>query len=118
MLLHGHHVRQDLGGVVQIGQTVEHRHTGVFGQVQNDLLIKTPVFDAVEEAAQNLGRVLQGFLLAHLGGAGVQVGDVAALFLGRYLEGAAGAGRGFFKQQHDILALEGLSAQTHTLFGL
>ena len=105
VLLNGHHVGQNLRGVVGVRQAVPHGHAGILRQVLHRLLVVAPVLDAVEEPAQHLGGVLQGFLFAHLGGVRVQIGDVGPLLGGRHLEGAAGAGGGLFKQQHDVLAL-------------
>ena len=117
VLLNGHHVRQDLGGVVRVGEAVPHGHAGVFGQVLHGLLVVAPVLDAVKKPAQHLGGVLQGLLLAHLGAARVQIGDMGPLLGGRHLEGAAGAGGGLFKQQHDVLALEGRVADAGPALG-
>ena len=117
MLLHGHHVRNDLGGVVQVGQAVVHGHPGVFGQGLHVGLVVAPVLDAVKEAAQHLGGVLHGLLFSHLGGAGVQVGHPAPLLGHGHFKGAAGAGGGLFKEQHDVLAFEGLPVEPHLPLG-
>ena len=53
----GQKVRQDLGGVELIGQTVPHGDPGVFRQLLHDLLTVAPVFDAVIDPSQDLGRV-------------------------------------------------------------
>ena len=118
MLFHGHDVGQGLGGMIHVGETVEHGHAGILGQVFHHLLVVTPVFDAVEQASQHLGAVHQGFLFAHLGGFGIQEGHAGAFVHGRHFEGAAGAGGGLFEQQHDILALEELLADALLLFAL
>ena len=118
MLLNGHHVRQNLGGVVHVGEAVEDRHAAVLRQVLHHLLVEAPVLDAVEEPAQDLGGVLQGLLFAHLAAGRVQVGDVAPLLGGRHLEGAAGPGGGLLKEQHDVLALQGPAADPRPALGL
>ncbi|SCI64335.1 Uncharacterised protein [uncultured Blautia sp.] len=118
VLLNGHHVRQDLGGVVCVGETVPDGHTGVLRQILHHLLVVAPVLDAVEKPAQHFGGVLQRLLLAHLAAAGVQIGDVAPLLGSSHLEGAAGAGGGLFKQQHDVLALKGWVADAGPALGL
>ena len=110
MLFHGHDVRQRLGGMIHVGQAVEYGHAGIFGQVLHHLLLVAPVLDAVEQPAQHFGAVHQRFLFAHLGGLGLQEGDAGALVPGRDLEGAAGAGRGLFEQQHDIFTLQQIAA--------
>ena len=118
MLLQGHHVGQNLGGVVPVGEAVPHGDAGPFGQVLHNLLGVAPVLDAVEEAAQDLGGVLQGLLLAHLGAARVQVGDVGPLLGGGHLEGAPGPGGGLLKEEDDVLALEDGVADAGTALAL
>ena len=118
VLLDGQHVRQNLGGMVGVGQAVPHGHARPFRQVLHHGLLVAPVLDAVEEAAQDFGGVLQGLLFAHLGAARVQVGDVGALLGGRHLEGAAGAGGGLFKQQHNVLAFHRRLADARPALGL
>ena len=96
-------------------------HTGTpdhFARSSTTLLVIAPVLDAVKEPAQHLGGVLQGLLFAHLGGAGVQIGNVGALLGGRHLKGAAGAGGGLFKQQDNVLALQGGRADACPALGL
>ena len=66
MLFDGQQVRQDLSRVIHVGQSVPDRNAGILGQIFNDLLIISSVFNTVIESAQNLSSVFQGFLLAHL----------------------------------------------------
>ena len=61
-----------------VGQAVPHRHAGVGGQLLDDLLGEAAVLDAVVHAAEHAGGVLDGLLLAHLGAAGIEVGDAHA----------------------------------------
>lgn len=116
------HQRQDIGKrlrrVVDVGQAVPHGHARVGGETLDDLLVVAAVLDAVVEAAEDLGGVDHRFLLAHLGGLGIEEGDVRALVVSGDFERAAGAGRGLFKQQHDVLAGEQVAADTGALFGL
>ena len=118
MLLNGHHVRENLGGVVGVGEAVPDRDPRPLGKVLHHLLFVAPVLDAVEEPAQDFGGILQGFLLAHLGAVCVQIGDVGPLLGGRHLEGAAGPGRGLLKEQDDVLALQGVAADACPALGL
>ena len=118
MLFHGHDVGQGLGGMIHVGEAVEHGHAGVFGQVFHHLLLVAPVFDAVEQAAQHLGAVGQRFLFAHLRGFGIQEGDAGAFVHGRHFKGAAGAGGGLFEQQHDVLAPQQVVLDALLLFTL
>ena len=102
----GQEIRQDLRGVELVGQPVEHRHPGIVRQGVHDLLAVAPVLDAVEHPAQHPGGVGDGLLLADLGALGVQIGAAHAQVRGRDLEGAAGAGGGFFKDQGDVFSGE------------
>ena len=116
------HQRQDigkrLGGVVNVGQAVPNGNARVGGETLDDLLVVAAVLDAVVEAAQDLGGVNHRFLLAHLGRLGIEEGDACAFIISGDLERAAGAGRGLFKQQHDVLAGEQVAADAGALFGL
>ena len=116
------HQREDVGEclrrVVNVGQAVPHGHARVGGETLDDLLVVAAVLDAVVEAAQDLGGVDHRFLLAHLGGLGIEEGDVRALVVSGDFERAAGAGRGLFEQQHDVLAGEQVAADAGALFGL
>ena len=94
-------------------------HTGtpaVLGQVGDELLREAAVLDAVVHAPQDLGGVLDRFLLAHL--AVGQEGGVAALVPAGRLEGAAGAGAGLVEDEDDVLAVEEVAADAGALLGL
>ena len=104
--------------MIHVGQAVPHGHAGVGGKPLDDRLIVAAVLDAVEEAAEDLRGIGHRFLLAHLGGLGVEERDVRALVVGGDLKRAAGAGGGLFKQQHDVLAGEQIAADTGALFRL
>ena len=106
LLPDGEHIGQHLGGMEVVGQAVPHGHAGVLGQILHHALLEAAVLDAVVHAAQDLGGVGQGFLLAHLAGAGIQEGHAHAQVAGAYLEGAACPGGGLLKQQHDLLAAQ------------
>ena len=118
VLHEGENVGQRLGGVVNVSQAVPHGNARVGGETLDDLLVVAAVLDAVVEAAENLGGVDHRFLLAHLGGLGIEEGDVRALVVSGDFERAAGAGRGLFEQQHDVLAGEQVAADTGALFRL
>ena len=121
-LLRVFHERQDIGErlrrVVDVRQAVPHGHARVGGETLDDLLVVAAVLDAVIEAAEDLGGVRHRFLLAHLGGLGIEEGDACAFVVGCNLEGAAGAGGGLFEQQHDVLAGEQVAADAGALFRL
>ncbi len=103
---HGQGVGDHLGRVEFGGQAVEHRHTGELGQFFDDFLLEATVFDGVVHPPEDAGGVFHAFFVADLRRHRVDVGDVGALVMGRDFEGAAGAGRGFFEDQRDVLALE------------
>ena len=104
--------------MVNVGQAVPNGNARVGGETLDDLLVVAAVLDAVVEAAQDLGGVNHRFLLAHLGRLGIEEGDACAFIISGDLERAAGAGRGLFKQQHDVLAGEQVAADAGALFGL
>ena len=106
VLLDRQHVGDHLRGMELGGQAVPHRHAGVGGQVLDDLLGEAAVLDAVVHAAEHAGGVLDGLLLAHLGAAGIEVGDAHAEVHAAHLERAARAGGGLLEQQDDVLAFE------------
>ena len=118
MLLQGHEISDDLGGMVVIGEPVVHRHTAEFRQRFHHLLVIAPVLDAVKEPAQHLGGVLHGFLFAHLGAAGLQERYVATLIVYRHLKGTAGAGGRFLKQQGNVLSPKAAAQYAAALFRL
>ena len=104
--------------MVPVGEAVPHGHAGPLSQVLHHLLGIAPVLDAVEEAAQHFGGILQGLLLAHLRAARVQVGDMGALLGGGNLKRAPGPGGGLFEEQHDVLALQGGLTDAGAALGL
>ena len=93
-----------LGGMEFIGQTVEHGHAGVLGQLVHDLLAVAPVLNAVVHPAQHPGGIGDGLLLADLRTLGIEIGAAHAQIRRGDLEGAAGAGGGLFKDQSDVFA--------------
>ena len=87
-------------------QTVPDRNTRVRGKLFDNFLAEAAVFNAVVHSAEDLRRVGNGFLLSHLAAAGVQIRHAHAQVTPGDFERAARAGRGFFKQQDHILALQ------------
>src|SRR5476651_99777 len=106
VLAHGQYVGDHLRRVEFSGQAVEHRHASELGQLFDDFLFKATVLDGVEHPAQHTGGVFHAFFVADLRRHRVDVGDVGTLVVGRDFEGATGAGRGFFEDQRDVLALQ------------
>ena len=88
------------------GQAVPHRHASVGAEFLDVGLSIATELDAVVEAAEHAGGVLDGLLLAHLRAAGIEVGHAHAEIHGADLERAARAGGRLLEQQDDVLALE------------
>ena len=74
MLLNGQKIRQNLGGMKLIGQSVKYWHTGILRQFFHDCLSKATVLNAVVHPAQNPGSVRDGLLHADLAAGGAQIG--------------------------------------------
>ena len=104
MLPDGQEIRQDLGGMKLIGQTVPDRDAGITGQILDDLLAVAPVFNAVKHPAQHPGRIRDGFLFADLAPGGIQIGHLHPQIMRSHLKGAAGPGGGLFKNQGDVFS--------------
>ena len=98
-----------------IRQAVPHGYAGILGQFLHDLLVKAPVLNAVVHPAQDPGGVGNALLFAHLAAAGIQIGDPQAKVHAGHLEGAAGSGGGFLKEQNDVLSLQIAVRDTVTL---
>ncbi len=84
-------------------QAVPDGNPGVFRKGFHDFLPVAPVFYAVVQSPQNPCGVGDGFLFPHLAGGRVKVGDVHTQIICRHLKGTAGAGGGFFENQHNVL---------------
>ena len=63
---HRQDVGEDLGRVELVGQAVPDRHAGELGELLDDLLAEAAVLDAVEDPAEDAGRVLHRLLVADL----------------------------------------------------
>ena len=87
-------------------QAVPHGHIGMPGQSLHPFLPETAIFDAVIKAGEHARRIGQGFLFAHLRSGDTEAGDIGSLVVGRHLKGATGAGGIFFKQEHNVFALQ------------
>jgi len=100
----GQEVGQGLGGVELVGQAVPDRHSGVLGQLLDDVLAEPAILDAVIHAAQHPGSVLHGFLDADVGAGGAQVGGMGALVVSCHFEGTARPGGLLLEDQGNVLA--------------
>jgi hypothetical protein len=92
--------------MVLVGQPVEDRHTGVFGEVFDGLLRIAAELDRVVHAPEHPGRVLDRFFMANLRASRVEIGDMRALIMAGDLESTARARRGLLEDQNDFLALQ------------
>ena len=106
MLTDGEQVRQHLGGMELIGQSVPYRDLRVSGQFFHDLLSVAPVFNTVEHAGQYPGRIGDTLLFADLGSLRIQIGRPHAQVMARDLKGTAGPGAGLLKDQGNVPALK------------
>ena len=118
LLAGGHDIGQHLSGMEGVGQAVPDGNAGILGQILNHRLLEAAVLDTVEHAAQNLGGVLQGLLLAHLGRTGIQEGDAHAQIASADFESAAGSGGGLLEQQNDLLVAQPLVLNAVVLHSL
>ena len=101
-LPHGHQVGQHLSGVEFIGESIPHRHAGMFRQRFNAILPESAIFYAVIQTSQHAGCIPDGFLVSDLVAGRPQIGGLGALIKARDFKCAAGSGRIFFKDEHYI----------------
>ena len=87
-----------------VGQAVPDRDTGELGQLLHDLLAEPAVLDPVVDPTEDARGVLHRLLVADLGAARSQVGDVRALVVRGDLERDAGPGGGLLEDDGDVLA--------------
>src|SRR5260370_31482617 len=104
MIADGHDVGEHLGGVPGVGEPVPDGDSRELAEDLDGFLGGPAVFDAVEYAAEDPGGVLHRLLVAQLGFPRAEVGDVAALVVGGYLERGPGPGRGLLEDQRDVAA--------------
>ena len=118
MLTDGQKIGQDLGGVELVGKAVPHAHAGILGQLLYDLLPVAAVLDAVKHTAQHTRGIGNALLFADLAAAGVKIGGLHSQIMRSHLKGAAGAGAGFFKNQRNVFAPQGIVGNAGLLFCL
>ena len=83
-LLDRQEVREDLRGVIVVRETVPDRHAGVLRELLARLLGESAKENAVVDAAEDAGRVLDALLLAEMDVGARQVFGAAALVTRRY----------------------------------
>ena len=80
-------------------------------------MLESPEFNAIKHPSQYPCGIFHGFLLAQLDVAFAQVFGVGAFVDAGHGEGTAGPGRGFFKNQGDVLAFQGVTENAGTFVG-
>ena len=118
MLPNGQKIRQNLGGMELIGQTVPNGNACVLRQFLYNRLTVATVLNTVIHPAQNPGGVSDRLLLAHLGAARAKVGHSHTQIRTGYLKGAPGTSAVLLKQQDNILALTELMGNSGLLLDL
>ena len=102
----GRQIGHCLAGMFPIGQGIDHRHGGIFGQFQQAAVVIDPGHNAVPIAGQHPGHI--GHRLpdaqAHL--LRPQIKAVAAQLVNAHHKAGFGAERGFFKEQHYAFAAQ------------
>ena len=100
MLDEGEDVGQDLAGVEFVGEAVDHRHAGVFGEALDDRLLEGADHHDVAHPRDHLGGVFDGLAAAELGITRVEVDGRAAELLHPRLEGQPRARAGLLEDHH------------------
>ena len=108
MLAHRQRIGKHLGRVELVGQTVEHRHACILGQLFHHILPKAAIFDAVKHPPQNTRRILNAFLMPDLAGGRLQISYPCSLVARGHFKRATGAGRCFLKNQGNVFSLHPL----------
>ena len=106
MLLDGEEIRQHLGGMPLVRESVPHGNAAVGGQILHHLLGKTPEHDSVKHPPQDPGGVLYGFLLPKVQVVGIQVFGVAPFVVDAAHRGAVGARGTLLENEGDVLPIQ------------
>ena len=106
MFFYRQEVRQDLRRMIDVRQTVPYRYAGVLCKILDHLLLVAAILDTVKKSAQDLCRILDALLLAHLRTLRVQIRYVSAFIVTCHLEGTPGPRRCLVKQKNDIFSLQ------------
>ena len=100
------HIADHLGGMVVIGETIEDRHFGVFGEFGDGGMLEGAAEDRIAHAREDFGGVVHGFAHAEVNFTRLEVERVPAQFGHGDFEGNAGAGGGFFEDHRQRGAFE------------
>ena len=102
-------IRQHLGRMILIGQTVPYRHSCVFRQFFHDLLAEAAVLNTIVHPSKYTGCVCNALFLADLRTLGIQISHLNTEVMGCHLKRAARSRTGLLKNQCDIHSLMGFS---------
>ena len=104
MLANRQKVRQHLGRMELVGQTVPYRNACIFCKLFYDFLSVTAVFNSFKHPSQNACGVADALFFADLGAGRIKVGTSHAKIVCSNLKGAAGSRAGLFKNQCNIFS--------------
>ena len=113
-----HEVGEDLRRVGLVGEAVPDGDAGVFGEIDHGLLLEAAEEDAVVEAAEDAGGVLDALLVAEVRFMAAEILGVAALVLRGDDAGVAGTGGALLEDEDDVAAVEEVTADAGGLAGL
>lgn len=99
-------IGQYLSWMPFVGESIPHRHTGIVGEVFDDILAETAEKDAVKHSAENTGAVGNGFFFAEVDILLSKIFCAAAFIANGDHCGTMRTGGGFLKDQADITPLE------------
>ena len=113
LLLDGDHVRQGLAGVLQVVEPADDGDGRILPELVHHLVVERTVHDAVDEAAHDTGRVLDGLAVdPHLHLGLVDVERMASELRDGDVERDPRTGAGLLEDHREGLALEGVAVVT------
>ena len=102
----GRQIGHDLAGMFPIGQGIDHRHGGIFGQLQQAAVGIDPGHNAIPIAGQHPGHIRHRLPDAQAHLLRPQIKAVAAQFVNAHHKAGFGAEGGFLKEQHYAFAAQ------------
>ena len=117
-LMEGLHVREQLAGVMHVGQGVDHRGRRAGAETLHGIMVEGADHDDVHHARHHPRTVLHRFATSQLGVAWRQEHGVAAELCHAGLEGDPGAGGGFLEDHCQHFAAQRLVRLAPVLQGL
>ena len=116
VFLNGQHIRQHLGRMIFVGQTVPYRNSCIFRQFFHDFLPKATIFNSFVHAAQDLCCIRDAFFFTDLGSLRIQIGGSHAQVMCRHFKRTAGSGTGLFENQCYIFPAQRVCQNSFFLF--